>query len=540
MSIPARPDVPKTFILPLPETVSYHEGYFQITGDTVIVADNQTQPVASLLASWLAPASGFTPAILTEATDNVSTIYLKIDTALTHLGQEGYALDVTPQHITIRGASSAGVFYAVQTFRQLLPVEIFAETVVQSEWRIPSVAIEDHPRFSWRGLMLDTARHFIPKAEIFKFIDLLALHKMNVLHLHLTDDQGWRVEIKKYPGLTEVGSQRKETIVGHARKSQGYDGIPHGGFYSQEDLREIVAYASARFITIVPEVDIPGHAMSAIAAYPEFGVTGKSIEVGTTWGIFPYLYSPTEEALQFLRDVFTEIMDIFPGRYIHVGGDEAIKDQWKASESVQVRIKELGLKDEEELQSWFLSQIGMFLAQNGRRLVGWDEILHGGLPPGATVMSWRGIEGGIAAAQAQHDFVMSSCTNLYFDYYQSNDPAEPQGIGGYLPLDVVYGFDPVPAALTVEQARYMLGTQCQLWTEYVKTTDHLEYMLFPRMIAVAEMGWTPQQQREFPDFCQRLAVHEGRLERLNVNFRSVAKLEQEKQFPQRKSHYSNA
>jgi len=286
----------------------------------------------------------------------------------------------------------------------------------------------------------------------------------------------------------------------------------------------------------VPEIDMPGHAQSAVAAYPELGVlgSGAAVEVATTWGIHPYLYNPTEEVFQFLKDVLSEVMAIFPSTFIHIGGDEAIKDQWKASQQVQARIKELGLKDEDELQSWFLSQIGAFLVQNKRRLLGWDEILEGGLPSGATVMSWRGIEGGIAAAQADHDVVMTPTSHVYLDYYQSNDPAEPLAIGGYLPVDKVYTFDPIPAVLTAEQAQHILGAQCNLWSEYVATTEHLEYMLFPRTIALAEVVWTPGERLDFSDFQERLAVHEDRLSSLNVNFRPIAKVDEEETFPARK------
>ncbi|GLV60593.1 beta-N-acetylhexosaminidase [Dictyobacter sp. S3.2.2.5] len=520
-------------ILPRPASIARVEGYFQLTRDTVIVTDQETQAIGTLLANALAPALGFVPRVLTGEQSPLPAISLGIDPQLAQLGQEGYTLTVTAEQVTLRAAHRAGVFYATQTLRQLLPVEIFSSTPVSQTWNIPAVSIEDAPRFSWRGCMLDSARHFIPTQEVLKLIDVLALHKINMLHLHLTDDQGWRIEIKKYPRLTEVGAYRKETVVGHAHKSQEYDGTAHGGFYSQEELREIVAYAAARFITVVPELDLPGHAQAAIAAYPELGVLQAPVEVSTTWGINPYLFNPTEEVFQFLRDVLSEIMDIFPSPFIHIGGDEAIKDQWQASQQVQALIKKLGLKDEDELQSWFLSQLGTFLTQHNRRMLGWDEILEGGLPAGATVMSWRGIEGGIAAAQAQHDVVMTPNTFVYLDYYQSNDPEEPLAIGGYLPLDKVYSFDPIPAELTPEQARHILGAQCNLWCEYVPTTKHLEYMLFPRAIALSEVAWTPKERLEFSDFRGRLAVHEARLASLDVNFRPVEKLDQEQTFPAR-------
>jgi hexosaminidase len=527
-------DYSELAILPQPVSMTRDEGYFQLTPDTVIVVDQQTQAVGRLLADTLAPALGFTLPVLTDMYPAQSTISLALDPTFTCLGNEGYTLKVTPRQVTLRANHQAGVFYATQTLRQLLPAAIFSPTIIDHHWHIPAVTIEDAPRFPWRGCMLDSARHFTPKGVVLKFIDLLALHKLNVLHWHLTDDQGWRCEIKKYPKLTEIGSQRKETVIGHGHNPQGYDGKPYGGFYTQQEIREIVAYASDRFITILPEIDLPGHAQAAIASYPEFGVTGKSVEVATTWGIHPYLFNTTDQTIQFLKDVFTELMDLFPGPYIHIGGDEARKDQWQASVQVQVHIKDLGLKDEDDMQSWFLSQIGAFITEHGRRFIGWDEILEGGLPAGAAVMSWRGFEGGIAAAQANHDVIMAPSSHVYFDHYQSNDPTEPLAIGGYTPLDKVYSFEPIPSDLTAEQALHVLGAQCTLWSEYMPTPEHLEYMAFPRAIALAEVIWTPKNLHDFASFTQRLTAHEARLTNLQVNFRPVARLDLEQTFPLRK------
>jgi hexosaminidase len=524
---------PNPSILPQPARIEHQEGCFRLAQDTVIVTDQGTQAIGTRLATVLAPALGFRPSVLTDEHPQVPTIALGIDAQLAHLGQEGYRLEVTAGLVTLRAAHPAGVFYATQTLRQLLPVEIFCATSVGRTWTIPAVRIEDSPRFSWRGCMLDSARHFIPKPEVVKLIDVLTLHKMNVLHLHLTDDQGWRIEINKYPRLTEIGAYRSETVIGHASSPQGYDGTPHGGFYSQEDLREIVAYAADRYMTVVPEIDMPGHAQSAIAAYPELGVFNVPVEVATTWGVHPYLYSPTEEVFQFLKDVLSEVMAIFPSTFIHIGGDEAVKHQWQSSQQVQALIKALALRDEDVLQSWFLSRIGAFLARHHRRLLGWDEILEGGLPAGAAVMSWRGTAGGIAAAQSHHDVVMTPTSSVYLDAYQSNDPTEPLAIGRYLPVDKVYAFDPIPAALTPEQAHHILGAQCNLWSEYVPTTAHLEYLLFPRAIALSEVVWTPKERLEFSDFRERLAVHEARLAALNVNVRPVEKLDEELTFPAR-------
>jgi hexosaminidase len=527
---------PELAILPLPASViSSNEEDFLLTTETVIVTGAWTHATGLLLADMLAPSLGFLLPVQAGIPSAAPAIVLSIDPELAHLGKEGYVLQVTSQRIVLRGADPSGVFYATQTLRQLLPADIFSPLPIKRIWNVPAVLIEDTPRFPWRGFLLDTARHFIPKPSILKLIDLLALHKINVLHLHLTDDQGWRVEIKKYPKLTEVGAYRKGTLIGHARNPQWFDETPYGGFYTQHDLREIVEYAAVRAITVVPEIDMPGHAQAAIASYAELGVTGKQIEVATGWGIYPSLYNPTDKTIQFLQDVLAEVMTIFPGPYIHVGGDEAIKNQWQASSSVQARIRELRLKDEEDLQRWFLTQMGTFLAQNGRRLVGWDEMLDGGLPPDSILMSWRGIKGGILAAQAQHDVVMSPYSHLYLDSYQSNDPTEPLAIGRYVPLERVYSFDPVPGVLTGEQANHILGAQCALWSEYISTAEHLEYMAFPRAIALAEVAWTPQKRRDFSDFRRRLALHETCLTALAVNFRPVARLHQEHAFPTREA-----
>lgn len=523
-------------ILPQPVSLTLQQEAFLLTPHAVIATNDQTRAIGKLFAEALAPALGFSLPVLTQAPINQPAIVFSLDHALSHLGQEGYALQVTPQQITVRGAAPAGVFYGTQTLRQLLPSDIFSPTPISRDWPVPAGAIEDTPRFPWRGLMLDTARHFMPKQDILKLLDLLALHKLNTLHLHLTDDQGWRIEIKQYPKLTQVGAYRKETVIGHARRPQGYDGTPHGGYYTQDDLREIVAYAEARSITVVPEIEMPGHAQAAIAAYPELGVTGASVEVATTWGIHPYLFNPTDHTLRFLQNVLSEVLTIFPSPYIHIGGDEAIKDQWKASAQVQARIQELGLEGEEALQGWFLEQIGAFLEARGRRLVGWDEILDGGLPPDALVMSWRGIAGGIRATQAGHQVVMMPSSSVYFDAYQSNDPKEPLAIGNYVPLERVYAFDPVPEGLTPQQAGQILGAQGALWREYIRTTEHLHYMAFPRAIALAEALWTPPARRNFAEFRQRLATHEARLIQLGVAFRPVAVWEQEATFPARKSY----
>ena len=398
--------------------------------------------------------------------------------------------------------------------RQLLPHDIFRDAPVgdprdapagNTVWHVPAVTIEDMPRFPWRGGHLDVGRHFMPKEFVKKYIDLLALHKLNTFHWHLTEDQGWRLEIKQYPKLTEIGAWRKETLTGRMRRTNDltFDGIRHGGFYTQQDAREIVAYAKARFVNVVPEIEMPGHAMAAIAAYPELGVTGEPVEVAKTWGIFSDILNAEPSTVQFMQNVLSEVLEIFPSRYIHIGGDEADKAKWKVNPRIQARIKELGLADEHELQSWFIRQMDTFLTKRNRRLIGWDEILEGGLAENAVVMSWRGTKGGIEAARAQHDVVMTPTTHVYLDYYQSKDQnAEPLAIGGFVPLETVYSFEPIPAELEPQYVKHVLGGQANVWTEYMPNPKKVEYMAFPRLTALAEVVWTPKERKDYANFLE--------------------------------------
>ena len=520
-------------VIPRPVHMTRGTGTFTLTTRTVIVADRATRDIGYRLADWLQPATGYRLSVGAAAggAGAAGTISLGLDPTLSRLGAEGYRLSVTPARITIRAYRPAGAFYAVETLRQLLPPDIFrAAPGAEVSWTVPAVAIEDWPRFSWRGAHLDVSRSFMPKEFVKKYIDPLALHKLNRFHWHLTDDQGWRIEIKKYPLLTAVGAWRRQSLVGAQRAYADttqwvYDNIPHGGFYTQDDVREIVAYAQARFITVVPEIEMPGHAQAAIAAYPWLGNTGQQLEVLTHWGVDANILNPSDSAIHFMQDVLTEVLALFPSHWIHTGGDEAVKDQWKTSPLAQTRIRELGLRDENHLQSWMTAQMSQWLAARGRALIGWDEILEGGtegLAPNAVVMSWRGIDGGIAAAQAGHDVVMTPTSNTYFDYYQSqNSAAEPMAIGGFLPLDTVYAYEPIPAALDSLQAKHVLGTQGQIWTEYQRTPKNVEYMVFPRLVALAEVAWTPRDQKNAADFRARLDTHLGRLRILDVNYRKL-------------------
>jgi hexosaminidase len=509
-------------IIPQPVTVTGMEGEFILKPDTVVVTDKAAAAVARRFTADIAAATGYKLKIAEGAPARDNSIALSVDDSLGKLGAEGYRLEVTSMRVTVRAPKPAGVFYGTQSIRQLLPPAVYGKASSGVTWSMPCVRIEDYPRFGWRGGLIDVGRHFMPKEALLRFIDVLAMHKMNSIQFHFTDDQGWRVEVKKYPKLTEIGSRRKETIVGNHRNSTQYDGIPHAGYYTQADLREIVAYAAERFINVVPEIEMPGHAQAAIAAYPELGNTGEKLEVRTTWGVNKNVFNANESTILFLQDVLKEMMAIFPSKFIHVGGDEVPKDQWKASAEAQARIKALGLKNEEELQSYFIRRMDQFLTANGRRLVGWDEILEGGLAPGATVMSWRGIEGGIAAARAGHDVVMAPTTYTYFDYYQAKT-GEPLALGGFLPLDKVYEFEPIPQELTAEEGRRVLGAQGQLWTEYISTPEYLEYMTFPRMSALAEVVWTPKARKDYSSFLARMGVQEERLRARGVNYRALDK-----------------
>ncbi len=507
-------------VIPAPVRMELQNGTFLLTPDTKIIVDAQTTELGGQLKEMLSPATGYSLGVVDASDLSNNAIYLKLDSALKDLGEEGYRLAVTEKNVTLKAAGKAGIFYGMQTLRQLLPTEIFKQAPVECiDWRIRCVTIEDMPRFQWRGMHLDVCRHFMPKEFVKKYIDLMAIHKMNIFHWHLTEDQGWRIEIKKYPKLTEVGAWREETVIG--RNSGKYDGKRHGGFYTQDDVREIVEYARQRHVTVVPEIEMPGHSLAALAAYPEFSCTGGPFKVRTKWGVEPDVYcAGNDKTIEFLQDILTEVLALFPSEFIHIGGDECPKKRWETCPKCQARIKAEGLKDEHELQSWFIRQMDTFLAERGRRLVGWDEILEGGLAQGAAVMSWRGEAGGIAAAQAGHDVIMASNAHTYFDYCQAADlKEEPLSIGHFLPLEKVYSFNPVPAVLTAEQAKHVLGAQGQLWTEYMPTSEHVEYMAYPRACALAEVVWTPLKDKDYKQFLGRLETHTQRLENLGVNFR---------------------
>ncbi|MFG3066402.1 beta-N-acetylhexosaminidase [[Kitasatospora] papulosa] len=498
-------------------------------GATTITAGPGTGGTERWLRTTLGAAFGLPLAPGTVGAEEAAgTIELRIDPALE---PEGYRLTVVPDRgVRITGGSAAGVFWGAQTLRQLLGPEAFRRAPVgQGAARgIPATEIEDGPRFGWRGLMLDVARHFTPKDGVLRMLDLLAAHKLNVFHFHLTDDQGWRVEIKRYPRLTEVGAWRARTKYGH-RASELWDETPHGGFYTQDDIREIVAYAAERHIRVVPEIDIPGHSQAAVSAYPEIGNTDvvdtSALSVWDTWGVNPNVLAPTDHTLRFFEGVFEELLDLFPADtspFIHVGGDECPKDQWRQSPTAQARIAELGLKDEDELQSWFIRHFDRWLTDRGRRLIGWDEILEGGIAEGAAVSSWQGYAGGIAAAEAGHDVVMCPLQQVYLDYRQDAGPDEPMPIGYVRTLEDVYRFEPVPPGLSEEAAGHVLGTQVNVWTEVMQNRQRVDYQVFPRLAAFAEVAWSrlpAPGERDFAGFERRMESHYARLDALGVDYR---------------------
>ncbi|MGW1200610.1 beta-N-acetylhexosaminidase [Streptomyces sp. NPDC002536] len=497
-------------------------GHRILDARTRIDARPGTEDVARWLRATVGAATGLP---LEPGSDDGDRLVLSVDRSLV---PEAYRLVVADDVIDMAGGSPAGVFWAAQTFRQLLGPDAFrrAPVVPRTEWPVPMVLVEDAPRFAWRGLLLDVARHFMPKDGVLRYLDLLAAHKMNVLHLHLTDDQGWRIEIERYPKLTEVGAWRARSKLGH-RASPLWDERPHGGYYTQDDIREIVAYAAERHITVVPEIDLPGHSQAAIAAYPELGNTDvvdtAALDVWDTWGINPNVLAPTDTVLAFYENVLAEVLDLFPSPFVHIGGDECPKDQWKASPAAQARIAAEGLAGEDELQSWFIRHFDRWLAGRGRRLVGWDEILEGGLAEGATVSSWRGYEGGIAAARAGHDVIMCPEQQVYLDHRQADGPGEPVPIGYVRTLEDVHRFEPVPPELAgTPAAAHVLGAQANLWTEVTETQQRVDYQAFPRLAAFAEAVWSalPEPaERDWAGFERRMAVHYARLDALGVDYR---------------------
>lgn len=515
-----------TSIIPAPMKAEAQEGQFQLTADTRILADDQFKNEAQLLAARLRVATGYPIKIKSApATPSASDIVLTAQDAGSDLGAEGYALSVQSKGVTVRATTAAGIFYGTQSLLQLLPPEIFSTNVANTMWQVPCVQVEDHPRFGWRGFMLDVSRHFYTKAQVEQVLDLMALYKLNTFHWHLVDDQGWRIEIKKYPRLTQVGAWREGVGFGLDPKSTtAYDKRGrYGGFYTQRDIKEVVAYAAARHITIVPEIEMPGHSSAALRAYPQFLCPNVQITLPEKGGIFHGVYcAGNDGTFIFLGNILDEVTKLFPGKYIHIGGDEVNKSNWEHCNLCQARMKTEGLKDERELQAYFIRRIEKIVNDHGKALIGWSEIREGGLAPSAALMDWIG--GGAESASSGHDVVMSPTKYCYFDHYQStNHTAEPKAIGGYLPLSQVYEFDPVPENLAPEYQARVLGGQANLWTEYVAGFRHVEYMMFPRLDALSEDDWTPKDAKDWDDFQKRVATNEKRLDAMGVNYRPLSK-----------------
>ncbi|MFJ4961461.1 beta-N-acetylhexosaminidase [Streptomyces sp. NPDC088729] len=513
---------PAAGLVPAPRRLVHGQGAYALDARTPLGAAPGAEGVARWLRATVGAATGLPLA------EGAGGVELALDETL---APEAYRLVVDAgTGVRITGGTAAGLFRGAQTFRQLLGPDAFRRAPIAPgrAWDLPALAVEDEPRFSWRGLMLDVSRHFLPKDDVLRYLDLLAAHKLNVFHFHLTDDQGWRIEIKRYPRLTETGAWRSRTKYGH-RASDLWDETPYGGYYTQDDIREIVAYAAERHIRVVPEIDLPGHAQAAISAYPELGNTDvidtTTLSVWDTWGVNPNVLAPTDNTLRFFEGVFEEVLELFPAEtspFVHVGGDECPKDQWKASPAAQARIAELGLKDEDGLQSWFIRHFDAWLTERGRRLIGWDEILEGGLPDGAAVSSWRGYAGGVAAARSGHDVVMCPEQQVYLDHRQDGGSDEPMPIGYVRTLEDVYRFEPVPPELSEEAARHVLGTQANVWTEVMQNRSRVDYQVFPRLAAFAEVAWShlpAPADRDFAAFEDRMTAHYARLDALGVDYR---------------------
>lgn len=497
-------------IIPIPLHQELFNDVFTLNRSTSITYDEDFKDVALYLAEHL--QNVFQIEQWTDETSNENNIVFELDERIEN--EEGYTLDISNSQIVIRSKSAKGAFYAVQSLVQLIPSKTKDEEIA-----IQSLLIEDAPRFKYRGMHLDVGRHMFSVDFIKKYIDLISKLKMNTFHWHLTEDQGWRIEIKKYPKLQTVAAFRNETLIGHYNdQPQQFDGKKYGGYYTQEEIKEIVAYALKRHVTIIPEIEMPGHSQAAIAAYPELGCTGKKVNVATKWGVFEEVYCPNEKTFQFLEDVIDEVCELFPGKYIHIGGDEAPKARWKNSTYCQNLIKKLNLKDEHGLQSYFIQRMEKYINSKGKQIIGWDEILEGGLAPNATVMSWRGTKGAVEAAKEGHNVILTPTSHSYFDYYQSENEQEPLAIGGFLPLERVYAFDAIPKELQEQYSKYLLGVQGNVWTEYMPDEKKVEYMAFPRAIALSEVAWSAPKNKNYHAFVTRLQQFQKRLDHLHVNY----------------------
>ena len=492
-------EAPEISVIPKPQHIVQQAGFFEINAETkFVIADKSgLDEVPAVLNEKLKTVAGFSLAIEKDAATTANQIILELGNCHDSLGTEGYVLSVTKDKISIKANATNGIFYGLQTLRQLLPDEIESSTKMEGvKWIVPVVEIIDNPRFIWRGMLLDCCRHFMEKDFVLRYIDLLAYHKMNRFHWHLTEDQGWRIESKLFPELTEIGAWRTEE-----------DGSRYGGYYTQDEIREVVAYAKNRFIEVVPEIELPGHSLAALAAFPELSCTGGPFEVGNQWGVFKDIYcAGNEKTFEFLEKVYAEAFELFPFEYMHIGGDEAPKFRWENCKKCQQRIKDEGLKDEHELQSYFIARMEKFINKHGRKLIGWDEILEGGLAPSATVQSWRGFDGAKEAAEQGHDAIVSPTSHAYFDYtIETTD------------LKQVYSFDPIPTGLAKEHQKHIIGGECNMWTERAPQ-DEIDDRMFPRMLAMSEVLWTNKNKKEYGEFHARVQQHYNRLDLLGVDY----------------------
>lgn len=506
-------------IIPKPAQMTIHKGSFSLNPATKLIPISRE---GKALAQYITYDFGKTLGVKLQTARRAANNYIKlgVDKNLPTKA-EGYRLKITPRGMDIIGKDQAGLFYGIQTLKQLLPPEIFAHEKQQVRWRVPCLEIQDEPRFKWRGMHLDPCRHFVSAEWTKKFIDLMAMHKLNTLHWHLTEDQAWRIEIKKYPKLTEIGAWRKGTGFGLKEHTTKYynDKGQYGGFYTQEEIRDIVRYAAQRNITVVPEIELPGHAMAALVAYPQLSCTGGPFEIPLRAGVMPDVYCPGKEStFHFLQDVLVETMRLFPSEIIHIGGDECPKTRWESCPDCQKRIKDENLHNEHELQSYVIKRIEKFMNEHKRRIIGWDEILEGGLAPNAAVMFWRGVGGAAPIARKGHDVVLCPTSHCYFDYGQASQ-GEPRFMGGVITLEKAYSFEPMPGGLDETAQQHILGIQATLWSEFFPDEKHVEYMAAPRISALAEVAWSPKELKNWPDFSKRMNTQYKRMDFMDINYR---------------------
>lgn len=508
-------------IIPMPQKCVEKKGVFTINNETTIYLSDDNKDMRSAITLWndlMATAAGF-QLKLSSKPKSSNVIRCHINSSLSN--EEAYKLTVLRASIKIEAKTPKGVFYAFQTLRQLMPPAIEQNTKVEEDfvWKVPCVVIEDTPSFTYRGLMLDVSRHFMPKEMVKRYIDLMSFHKLNTFHWHLTDDQGWRIEIKKYPKLTSVGGFRDKTIVGHAKdKPYKWEVQRYGGFYTQEDVKEVIAYAQKRFVEVIPEIEMPGHATAALAAYPEYSCSGGPFEVEGRWGVFNDIFCTKEATFEFMQNILDEVAALFPSMYIHIGGDEAPRIRWKNCVHCQQRMKQENLSKDAELQTYFVNRIEKYLSFKGKRIIGWDEIIEGGIPQRSTVMSWRGEKGGIHAAKAGYDVIMTPNTYLYLNHYQFDPKTEPLAFGGFTTLEKVYSYYPVPQALTSEEAKHIKGVQGNLWTEYITSGEQVEYMVYPRAAALSEVAWSKKESKDYENFYARLLDIKKHYDVMNLNY----------------------